>query len=152
MPNFKNFSMNYIGSKLKLLKFLESSINSVVSEKNYRFSDLFAGTGIVGRYFKEKGHQVTANDLQYYSYVLNKNYIGNHTDLHFLWLAEIIPEIITSELSDRKSIVLNYLENLPEKKDLSIKTMLQEERCEENLKECTSRMKMQWSAMRFEVK
>lgn len=108
--------MNYIGSKLKLLKFLESSINSVVSEKNYRFSDLFAGTGIVGRYFKEKGHQVTANDLQYYSYVLNKNYIGNHTDLHFLWLAEVIPEIITSELSDRKSIVLNYLENLPGEK------------------------------------
>ena len=46
--------MNYIGSKLKLLKFLETSISKVVKEKNYTFSDLFAGTGIVGRYFKEK--------------------------------------------------------------------------------------------------
>jgi adenine-specific DNA-methyltransferase len=46
--------MNYIGSKLKLLQFLEASINSVVTEKNYVFSDLFAGTGVVGRYFKKK--------------------------------------------------------------------------------------------------
>jgi len=105
--------MNYIGSKLKLLKFLESSINSVVSEKNYRFSDLFAGTGIVGRYFKEKGHSVIANDLQYYSFVLNKNYIGNHKDLHFAGLVQVLPEIITSEVSDeRKQIVLDYLESL----------------------------------------
>jgi len=109
----KLLPMNYIGSKLKLLKFLESSINSVVSEKNYRFSDLFAGTGVVGRYFKEKGHQVTANDLQYYSYVLNKNYIGNHTDLHFVGLAKIIPDILTADISERKKIVLEYLENLP---------------------------------------
>ena len=77
---------------------------------------MFAGTGIVGRYFKEKGHQVTANDLQYYSYVLNKNYIGNHTDLHFTGLAEILPEMIPSELPERKNIVLNYLENLPGEK------------------------------------
>jgi adenine-specific DNA methylase len=36
--------MNYIGSKKSLLEFLEKSINSVVKEKNYTFSDLFAGT------------------------------------------------------------------------------------------------------------
>jgi len=108
--------MNYIGSKLKLLKFLEESINSVVSEKNYRFSDLFAGTGIVGRYFKEKGHQVTANDLQYYSYVLNKNYIGNHTDLHFVGLVTDIYDLICAKIYERKEMVLNYLENLPGEK------------------------------------
>lgn len=108
--------MNYIGSKLKLLKFLESSINQVVSEKNYRFSDLFAGTGIVGRYFKEKWHQVTANDLQYYSFVLNKNYIGNHQDLHFVGLFQVILELITTDLWERKRVVLQYLETLKWKK------------------------------------
>ena len=108
--------MNYIGSKKKLLQFLEKSINSVVEEKNYKFSDLFAGTGIVGRYFKEKWHQVIANDLQYYSYVLNRNYIGNHTDLHFVWLVETLPEILSTEISDRKEIVLDYLQGLQWKK------------------------------------
>jgi adenine-specific DNA methylase len=36
------FFMNYIGSKKSLLEFLETSINSVVKEKKYTFSDLFA--------------------------------------------------------------------------------------------------------------
>lgn len=108
--------MNYIGSKLKLLKFLEDSINKVVSDKNYRFSDLFAGTGIVGRFFKERWHQVTANDLQYYSFVLNKNYIGNHKDLHFVGLVEIIPQLIISDVKSRKQIVLDYLQSLKGKK------------------------------------
>ena len=75
--------MNYIGSKSSLLDFLYESIDSIVSEKNYQFSDLFAGTGAVGRHWKKKGHQVWANDLQYYSYVLNRNYIGNNRDLYF---------------------------------------------------------------------
>lgn len=39
---------------------------------------MFAGTGAVGRYFKSKTKSVIANDLEYYSYVLNRNYIGNN--------------------------------------------------------------------------
>jgi adenine-specific DNA-methyltransferase len=109
-------AMNYIGSKLKLLKFLEDSINKVVTDKDYRFSDLFAGTGVVGQYFKRKWHQVTANDLQYYSFVINKNYIWNHKDLHFVWLVETFPQILTSNIKSRKQIILDYLQNLKGKK------------------------------------
>gem|GEM_PF-13944 len=56
------------------------SICSVVGNdlSNKIFCDLFAGTGIVGRNFKTKVKQVISNDLEYYSYVLNKNYIENH--------------------------------------------------------------------------
>jgi adenine-specific DNA-methyltransferase len=57
------------------LQFLKESIEKVVPTTDYTFSDLFAGTGIVGRYFKKKGHKVIANDWQYYSYVLNRHYI-----------------------------------------------------------------------------
>ena len=46
--------MNYIGSKLSLLDFLYTSIYSVVGDQKYMFSDLFAGTGQVGRYWKAK--------------------------------------------------------------------------------------------------
>jgi adenine-specific DNA-methyltransferase len=42
---------------------------------------MFAGTGIVGRTFKSEVKQVIANDCEYYSYVLNRNYIGNHTEI-----------------------------------------------------------------------
>ncbi len=73
--------MNYIGSKLKLCQnFLPKTIKSVcgdnLSEKN--FCDLFAGTGIVGRTFKTSVKKVISNDIEYYSFVLNKNYIENH--------------------------------------------------------------------------
>lgn len=45
------------------------------------FCDLFAGTGIVGRNFKPIVKQVISNDVEFYSYVLNRNYIGNHKSL-----------------------------------------------------------------------
>jgi len=63
-----------------LLPFLEKSIEEFVSGpiSDKVFCDLFAGTGAVGRYFKTKTKSVIANDLEYYSYVLNRNYIGNH--------------------------------------------------------------------------
>ncbi len=76
--------MNYIGSKLKLCQhFLPETIKSVcgtdLSQKT--FCDLFAGTGIVGRTFKSSVYKVISNDIEYYSYVLNKNYIENHLPL-----------------------------------------------------------------------
>jgi adenine-specific DNA-methyltransferase len=71
--------MNYIGSKVRLLPFLEHSIKSVLTERleEQVFCDLFAGTGAVGRYFKPKCKAIISNDLEYYSYVLNRNYVGN---------------------------------------------------------------------------
>ncbi len=104
--------MNYIGSKKSLIDFLYHKINSVITEKDYVFSDLFAGTWIVGRYFKEKGHRVIANDLQYYSYVLNRNYIWNHSDLYFRELYREIPELLVWNVNSYKSIVLEYLNTI----------------------------------------
>jgi adenine-specific DNA-methyltransferase len=75
--------VNYIGSKHKLSSFLKSEIiNTVGSDLSQLiFCDLFAGTGIVGRNFKPLVKQVIANDIEFYSYVLNRNYIGNTTSL-----------------------------------------------------------------------
>jgi adenine-specific DNA-methyltransferase len=72
--------MNYIGSKYKLSDFINTTITSVVGQdlSDKIFCDIFAGTGIVGRNFKNKVKKVIANDFEYYSYVLNKNYIENH--------------------------------------------------------------------------
>ncbi|MBQ0007653.1 MAG: DNA adenine methylase [bacterium] len=75
--------MNYIGSKFSLMPFLESTINAIVGSdlQNKVFCDIFAGTGIVGRTFKQRVRKVISNDWEYYSYVLNRNYIGNHIKL-----------------------------------------------------------------------
>ena len=58
--------MNYIGSKLSLIDFLVNSVKQVSGKNNGVFADLFAGTGIVGSTFKQKGFEVLANDIQHY--------------------------------------------------------------------------------------
>ncbi len=72
--------MNYIGSKYSLLDFLHSTIADVTGYKDgdqYIFADLFAGTGVVGASHRKRGCMVISNDIQYYSYVLNKYMIEN---------------------------------------------------------------------------
>lgn len=72
--------MNYIGSKYSLIDFLQDTIDDVTGYKDGEeriFADLFAGTGVVGQTYKARGCKVLANDIQYYSYVLNKHFIEN---------------------------------------------------------------------------
>ncbi len=105
--------MNYIGSKFRLLDFLETSIKSVDGDKEYIFCDLFSGTGIVGSHFKKLGYQIISNDLQYYSYVLNRHLIVNNNLFEFENLYQIIPELINCEIENKSKIVCDYLNNLP---------------------------------------
>lgn len=76
--------MNYIGSKYSLLDFIHETIAKVTGYKdgdNYSFADLFAGTGVVGSYYKELGCTVISNDIQYYSYSIIKHYIENDSSV-----------------------------------------------------------------------
>lgn len=87
--------MNYIGSKYKLSKFIKSEIRKIVGEmKDKIFCDLFAGTGAIGRAFKTESRKIIANDIEYYSYVLNQNYIGNHEEIEW---RELIGELNSLE-------------------------------------------------------
>ncbi len=92
------------------------AINKVVDKNCGTFCDLFAGTGIVGSYFKKKGYKIIANDIQYYSYVLNRHYIGNHEELTFLKLEKELPKLKEVEIEDRKNYVCDYLSELKGKK------------------------------------
>lgn len=101
--------MNYIGSKLKLCQnFLPETIKSVcgsdLSQKT--FCDIFAGTGIVGRTFKTSVKKVISNDIEYYSYVLNKNYIENHLPLENS--KELLDELNELPLKNDGFIFKNY--------------------------------------------
>lgn len=47
------------------------------------FAEVFAGTGIVSRRIKTIVKNIIVNDLEYYSYALLKNYIGNNANFNF---------------------------------------------------------------------
>jgi adenine-specific DNA-methyltransferase len=96
--------MNYIGSKYKLLPFISRTIGDVCGDtKNKSFCDLFAGTGIVSRFFKDKFNSVISNDFEYYSYVILKTYIENNQEFNVEFL---------NHLNELEGIIFhNYSEN-----------------------------------------
>lgn len=61
--------MRYLGNKTKLLNFIDKVIDKYNIEGTI-FADLFAGTGCVGDFFKDK-YKIISNDFLYYSYILN---------------------------------------------------------------------------------
>ncbi|GHT15989.1 hypothetical protein AGMMS49573_04140 [Endomicrobiia bacterium] len=66
--------MNYIGSKYKLLSFIKETVYSIVGHNlsNMIFCDLLRVQVLSGRLFKKEVKKVISNDIEYYSYVLNK--------------------------------------------------------------------------------
>lgn len=71
--------MNYIGSKHKLSDFIKDTIYQIVGNDldEMTFCDLFAGTGSVAKNFKAEVKKIICSDIEYYSYVLIRNSIGN---------------------------------------------------------------------------
>lgn len=100
--------MNYIGSKTSLIDFIDRGVEQVTQGNYQTVCDIFAGTGAVGKHFKVKGKKVIANDLQYYSYVLNRHYIGNHRKLLFANLQEEVSDLAASSEPVKK--VCEFLE------------------------------------------
>lgn len=95
--------MNYIGSKYSLLDFIHKTISNVTGYENGDncvFADLFAGTGIVGASYRKKGYNVISNDIQYYSYVINKYLIEDSENIENSFGIEI-QRSVAKEAYDR---------------------------------------------------
>ncbi len=74
--------MNYLGNKTKLNDWIYASIKDFICEYEdfsieMIFADLFSGTGSVGKYWSAKGHEVIANDIQYYSFAKINSLLKN---------------------------------------------------------------------------
>jgi adenine-specific DNA-methyltransferase len=65
-------TLNYIGSKQTLCPILTKIISKEISNlRDLSFLDMFAGTGSVGFRFQDITNNCSANDLEYYSYIIN---------------------------------------------------------------------------------
>lgn len=74
--------MRYIGSKANLLANIEQLLNDNKIGNEKTFLDLFAGTNVVGDYFK-KNYKIYSNDLLYFSFINAKARIENNGNLKF---------------------------------------------------------------------
>jgi len=100
--------MNFVGSKYRLRDYIKNTIVSVVGSdlSQMVFCDMFAGTAVVGRSFKSDVKQVIANDCEYFSYVLNKNYIENSIDIE--GKEKHIEELNSIPITEKGFIFQNY--------------------------------------------
>ena len=102
--------MNYIGRKYSLRDFLEEGILKNINADCKVFCDVFAGTGVVGTHFKQKGFKIIANDIQYYAYCLNRALVGINRIPSFSGvLDDLVP---TTRSCDATDTVLEYLNTL----------------------------------------
>lgn len=76
--------ITYIGNKRSLLGFIDKAVDIVKEELNkdkIDVVDMFSGSGVVARYLKKSSHILYANDLEDYSYTINKCYLTNKSDI-----------------------------------------------------------------------
>lgn len=111
MEKGEKMCFNYIGSKFSLLNFIHYVFDKEVKEKITTVGDLFAGTGIVGLSFKRRGFRIVSNDLQYYSFVINKKFIGINSILEFGGLLNDLEFLKTKKGKERILALLDYLNN-----------------------------------------
>ncbi len=88
--------ITYLGNKRELLKEIEAQIlfvSSVLNKKKLVFLDLFSGSGIVARLFKQYASKVIANDLEAYSKVINECFLSNKRDFDEQEFRRLLSEI-----------------------------------------------------------
>jgi adenine-specific DNA-methyltransferase len=76
--------ITYIGNKRALLDFIGEGVKKVrkrLGKKKLDMFDVFSGSGIVARYFKQYARLVIANDLENYSELINRCYLSNRDEL-----------------------------------------------------------------------
>ncbi len=118
--------MRFIGCKNLLLEDIAKIIEENGASKGSEvFCDLFAGTGVVGHYFKNR-YRIIANDLLYFSFVICKALIGINQKpdfsklLKFLKTDDLFSYLenspLTEEYCDKNFVAQNYSPNISGRK------------------------------------
>ncbi|AND78548.1 Dam family site-specific DNA-(adenine-N6)-methyltransferase [Streptococcus pantholopis] len=84
----KDVEMRYIGSKKLLLSEIKEMLDKHLFGGEEIFLDLFAGTNVVGNFFKPY-FTIYSNDTLYFNYIKAKTVIENNSYLHFNALKKI---------------------------------------------------------------
>lgn len=98
---FTSQLITYLGNKRALLKFINVGISFVKHklDKNKIYAlDGFAGSGVVSRLLKYHCHKLDTNDIENYSYIINKCYLANKSETDLDKIKNIIYQL--NNLSD----------------------------------------------------
>ena len=101
--------ITYIGNKRALLGFIGDGIKKVqekLRKEKLKMFDVFSGSGIVARYFKQFSELLIVNDLEKYSTIINECYLSNENELNIFSLRKHYFEIIEEiDKNPKKGII-----------------------------------------------
>jgi adenine-specific DNA-methyltransferase len=106
-------TLNYIGSKHTLCPVIIDIISKEIDGlQNKSFMDLFAGTGSVGFRFQELVDSCNANDLEYYSFVINNALLKCNYSDKLRQIIEDCNQIKSDKVDNSQDLVFkNYSTN-----------------------------------------
>jgi adenine-specific DNA-methyltransferase len=90
--------ITYIGNKRSLLPFITKGIQIVqehLNKNKLNIFDVFSGSGVVARHFKQYSELLLVNDLENYSRITNECYLSNKNSLNMPLLKNMYNELIT---------------------------------------------------------
>ena len=106
--------ITYLGNKRSLIDFIDKSVRDVKAElgkEKIDVFDVFSGSGIVARYFKQHAKVLYVNDLEDYSTTINKCYLTNKSEINEVDL-NYWYEYLNDNLSDDKLIETGFIRKL----------------------------------------
>jgi adenine-specific DNA-methyltransferase len=89
--------ITYIGNKRSLLQFITQGIQKVrehLNKDKLRMFDVFSGSGVVARLFKQYSNFLIVNDLEKYSKITNECYLSNKKDLNIPYLKSVYNDLL----------------------------------------------------------
>ena len=98
-PDFLQSQLiTYIGNKRALLPFIQQGIETVqnkLHKEKLNCIDVFSGSGIVARFLKQYSSNLTVNDLEEYSCIINRCYLSNMADMELSEIKSLYDELIS---------------------------------------------------------
>jgi adenine-specific DNA-methyltransferase len=104
--------ITYIGNKRALLSFIGNGIKKVqkkLHKNKLKMFDVFSGSGIVARYFKQFSDLLIVNDLEKYSAMINECYLSNENELNVFLLRKYYYELIAEVDKGLKKGIISEL-------------------------------------------
>jgi len=89
--------ITYIGNKRALLDFIGEGVKKIqkkTGRKKLTIFDVFSGSGIAARYFKQFSDVLIVNDIEKYSALINKCYLSNEKEINIPLLRDYYRNII----------------------------------------------------------
>lgn len=102
-------AIRFIGNKQKLLETIVNKICETTNLTDGTFVDLFTGTGVIAKAFKEEGFNIIANDKLISSVVFSQANLLVNSDLKF---ERVLKQIKEKSNEDKYQEVIDYLNKL----------------------------------------